>query len=272
MTEQEQDSKPTVIEVEIDGEVKQFSAEDVKNLTAMQKSATDKFQKAAPAIKAAEALGFDSVEEFVEQSNMSLEAIHKLMQEGVIDPELNVVKKQETIGEPDPFNQQQQQRPMDEEVIMKAISRVVDEKLSPQTSGMAKRVEQLERVLASKALKERHPGLSKEAIGEVFMRASRDSNKSFLEHGDDVATASLSFIQEIESQTEKKIADKLGITLDDLNKRKEQSPEGGASSIIQNRKAKFVERDKKWGKNKREDGVASPKEMMKEFMKQQNFQ
>ena len=270
MTEQDNQSKPTVIDVEIDGEVKQFSAEDVKNLTAMQKSATDKFQKAAPAIKAAEALGFDSVEEFVEQSNMSLEAIHKLMQEGVIDPELNVVKKQEPNVEPDPFNQQQ--KPMDEEVIMKAISRVVDEKLSPQTSGMAKRVEQLERVLASKALKERHPSLSKEAIGEVFMRASRDSNKSFLEHGDDVATASLSFIQEIESKTEQKIADQLGITLDDLNKRKEQSPEGGASAIIQNKKAKFVDRDKKWGKDKREDGVASPKEMMKEFMKLQDSQ
>jgi len=270
MTEQDNQSKPTVIDVEIDGEVKQFSAEDVKNLTAMQKSATDKFQKAAPAIKAAEALGFDSVEEFVEQSNMSLEAIHKLMQEGIIDPELNVVKKQEPNVEPDPFNQQQ--RPMDEDVIMKAISKIVDEKISPQTSGMAKRVEQLERVLASKALMERHPSLSKEAVGEVFMRASRDTSKKFLEHGDDVATASLSFIQEIESQTEKKIAEKLGITLDDLNKRKEQSPDGGASAIIQNKKAKFVERDKKWGKNKREDDVASPKEMMKEFMERQNFQ
>ena len=104
------------------------------------------------------------------------------------------------------------------------------------------------------------------------MRASRDQSKKFLEHGDDVATASLSFIQEIESKTEQKIADQLGITLDDLNKRKEQSPEGGASAIIQNKKAKFVDRDKKWGKDKREDGVASPKEMMKEFMKLQDSQ
>jgi len=274
MTEQEQDSKPTVIEVEIDGELEQFSADDVKNLKAMQKSATEKFQKASPALKAAETFGFDNTEDYVESANYALERFHQLMQEGIIDTEGNVVKQQDKdIGMEDTardFGDQERKGVDVDDVVEKALGRI-EEKISKSISGVAERMNKVERVMVQKGLQEKYPNLSPKEIGEVFARANREGGSIF-KHAEDVSNESLSFLGEIEKRAEEKIAQQLGISLEELNKRKEQPPEGGASAITKGKSIKFVERDKKWGNTKRDPNAVNPKEAMKEFFKHQNFQ
>ena len=262
---QDQASKQS-IEVEIDGELKQFTAEDVKNLKAMQKSATEKYQKASPVYKAAEKFGLDP-EDYLEQTDYAMEVVHKLMQAGVIDAEGNELKKQDLAKDDDYSFDKQKPVINENDIIEKALSRIED-RISKSMSPLMERQSKVEKLLIADKIKDTYPNLSQKELSEVFTRHSRDRSKTILEHAGEVNNESMSFLESIE----KKVAEKYGVNIDEFNKRQEQSPDGGAAALIAGKKIKFKS-GKKWSANKDDDSDAvTPKEAMKEFFKKQNYQ
>ena len=141
---QDQASKQS-IEVEIDGELKQFTAEDVKNLKAMQKSATEKYQKASPVYKAAEKFGLDP-EDYLEQTDYAMEVVHKLMQAGVIDAEGNELKKQDLAKDDDYSFDKQKPVINENDIIEKALSRIED-RISKSMSPLMERQSKVEKLM-----------------------------------------------------------------------------------------------------------------------------
>jgi hypothetical protein len=250
--------EPPKLEIEIDGKKETLTAEDVLNLKKQQASATQKSQKAAAVLKACERYGVEP-DMFLSNAEASIAIVHKLMEEGNLDEQGNLIAKALPPSEPpprDPFGDPPA-RPVGEEqtlkVVEKALSNLGLDKLAERLDTFENTTSRLVRLRLEDKILAEHKGLSEEDLPEVFALARNDRSKTTREHAAAVEKKKLTKTEELE----KAFAKKYGIDVDEFNRNKllESEPDGGAAALFKGKKISF----------KGGDGAVTPKAAMREF-------
>ena len=250
------------IKVSVDGEEKTLKVEDVENLIAQQSSATQKTQEAATLMAVCEKYQL-TPEELVHNMEGSFAVTAKLIEDGVIDQQGNVIAKKEPEPPPgDPPKKKAEEVDSTAEIALK--------KLTEDNTTLLGRLEQVEKdqtTLIRRGIEGemlgKFPTLTKDDITQVFGAAYADKSKSIEEHAKIRVEAKVT-----EKRTLlKEAAKEHGVDLEAWeaqNKLKQQGSEGGASKVLGEKKVKFSGRPKVKG----EDTV-SPGEATDEFIKSQ---
>ena len=268
-SETPQGQESNELTVEVDGEEKKFTANDVKNLLAQQASATQKTQRAKPFLDWADRYNMEA-DEAVYQAEGALALTSRLIDEGIIDGNGNIlVKKQETPsheddlgGEEPPTTPRQKIESAETKAILKKMTLMED--ALKQTQGELRKVREdntmmLRHRIAEKIMAE-NPTLDREDVSHLLRafqanpRAKLDelTKKLVTEKADYVASLRQDFAKEFGIDIEK--AEK-------AKQLKEQSPDGGAAGLaLGGRRVSFT------GK----DGTVSPKEATRAYLDSQN--
>jgi len=227
------------ISVEVDGEAKEFSAEDVGNLLAQQASATQKTQVAAPIIKAAERYGV-SVEDYLHNSEGSLALMNELVDKGVIDEHGTILKKDpEPSPKPD-LNLQKKEGETPPEGFEKKLAIALKATTDPLMEKMSK-LESDNILLMKLRLQDQALGkfdnLDEGDVAKIFTIAEKEPEKTFIQCAEDYSKGK----QEHYGKLEEAWAKEHGVDLEEVKAKKlfEQDPEGGAAAIFTGKKISF---------------------------------
>lgn len=254
------DPKPSdgnaTLKVDVNGEAKTVTADDVKNLFEMQSSATVNLQKAAAAIKAAEKYNV-SVEDFIQHAEGTMGAFAQLVDQGIINERGELITKSPGVttpaGEEPKLNLDGIKDPTVAALVKKVdtVMSAID-KIGKVTSGLEKdNLRLLEREI-KKEIKVKHPELDNEDIDRVLGVAKRDGSKDVWEHAESMAEKAK--VRRL--GTREAYAKEFGIDLKefDANKIKENDPEfGKAGFFVKGKKLSFNRSGKK------EEGVVTPR-------------
>lgn len=258
-------SAPQTLTLEIDGEAKTFSAEDVTNLVAQQASATQASQQASAAIKVAEQFGVP-VEDLMTEAKNSFAVVQRLLDEGVIDtngkvlvqaPAAPVAPAAPASPAPAaqlPMSPSQTGELKTLDVVMTAINDIKGKMTKLEDND-----NHLFRLRLETDLSAKHPELSPRHVSEVIARATHDpQRRPVWEH----AKAMVEEIGQYESSNREKYAKEFGVDLGkfDANRLEEKSPDGGAGALLGKRKLSFT---------KTGDGYVHPSKAAAEFFGKQ---
>lgn len=270
--------KETTVVREIEHEGKVYTVEDVKNLLAGQKSATEKSQSVAGIVAAAQRYGVD-VETYLSQAEGAFGVMNQLIEKGVIDRKGGVLQKKEeekraSAGQGDDlsrlFNEQNQQgqggggSAMDEGKIAEIVAKA----LGPLTEGMktlGARVESVDktqgdliRLDLQKRIRKEHENLSEDDVSRVFGFAMKDDTKSLWDHAKEFSAKKTEETTKLRGEHAKEF----GVNLEtfDQNKLNQQSADGGAGAMFKEKKFSF---------DKKDDKTLSPLEAAKSFVDSQ---
>jgi len=234
--------------VELDGRV--YGAEEVKALIEAQAKGTQAMQTLAKVTAVAEKYGLDP-EGLVQQAEGSFAAVSRLIDEGLIDQEGNIIKPgaQKSAKTNDPLAallgtgnpQENGQLPLKgpDKAILDALQGI-----KSQTQEAHERMKKLEadnasltRHILKGEIKAAHPDLTDEDVSRVFGLAQADGSKGLLEH----AAALAETKKEQAKSAEVAFAKKYGIDLEAFQKANAQNDKGpeGGSSILKGRKVSF---------------------------------
>jgi len=253
------------IKVSVDGEDKTLKVGDVENLIAQQSSATQKTQDAATLLAVCEKYQC-TPEELVHNMEGSFAVTSKLIEDGVIDQQGNVLEKKETEPTSDDDTKTQLVKKGETESAAEiALKKMTEDKT--ELLGRLERVEKDQTVLIRRGIEGemlgKFPTLTKDDVTQVFGAAYSDKSKSLEEHAEARVEAKV-----VEKRTLlEEAAKEHGVDLEAWeaqNKLKQQGSEGGASKVLGEKKVKFSGRPKVKG----EDTV-SPGEATDEFIKSQ---
>lgn len=233
-------SKDMVIELEIDGEKKTFSPEDVTNLLAQQAGATKATQAAAAIVDAAKKYNM-TPEEYVGHSEGAFSTLTKLNEDGIVDETGKIVTKKEPEGDPDKVIPKT--TPADKTIASAKLREL--ETTVKGLAGITDRVSAVEEDVAGvlrggiqeKILKE-YPVLNKEDVSKIFGSAMADRNKTVWDHAKDAAEAK----KVSDATTRAHYAKEFGVkdlAKFDANKLLEQDGNAGASAVVVGKKISF---------------------------------
>lgn len=237
------------IVIDLDGEEKSFSAEDVKGLVAEQAAVTAKGQEAAAIIDAANKYGITPTK-YLEQSEGAFDALSELRTQGVINENGEVVVKAEVIDDPSkgkgtppglPTSGLDEKTLRDLELVSKAVGEMSE--LKKEVSSIRKDNVALLTLRLQDKLVGEHKDLTKDDATTIIAAARSDSAKTLDQHAKDhmeKKQASVSLI-------EKAFAEKHGIDIEALaaNELDESAPDGGAGTIIEGYDLSFKRGEKK---------------------------
>lgn len=232
------------IELEIDGQKVTFQDDEIVKMHQGRAAMTQKTQAAAAVLSACEKHGI-SPEEFAQRSEGAFGVLSRLIDEGVIDNEGNVVAKPADPpkdpppggGDPPGGNDPLPPSKVDE-VIAKALAPAIEGALKPMMEEMGKLKEtnlKLTQRAVISDLKRDVPGVTDEDIPKILAAAKEDPSKKLTEH----AKVQVETRQSERAALKKEILKEHGIDPDaDPNRRKEVA-EGGAGVLVEGKKISF---------------------------------
>ena len=242
--------------IEIDGESKEFTPDDVTNLVKQQASATQKTQAVASVLQACDKYGVDP-DTYLNQAEGAFSVVTNLINEGIIDNEGKLVKK-----EPDPKPKVEPPPDTPLKVGADAATAKALEAIASKIDTIGSRIEKVEeghssllQISIENQIKGKHPDFTSEDVSRVLGTAAADPTKDLWQHADTYSKAKTAN----ESALEKKYAEKFGIDLEKFNALNQQDGRA-ASAVIEGKKISFDPRKK--------DAI-SPKQAMKEFIARQ---
>jgi len=262
--------------ITVDG--KDYSAEDVQNLINQGKAATEKTQKVAAVLSAAQKYGVD-VDTYLAQAEGAFDVVSDLIQNKVIDEHGKLIQQKRDLG-----NSGNQKAEDDlasllnldkggnldntsqltgdaklEAIISKALSPHMENinKLAERVSLVDKTQGDMIRLQLEEKVGEKFPNLSKSDISQVFGSAMADKSKSLWDHAEMLSKVRTGELSELR----KKHAEEFGVNLEDFdaNKMKEQEAGGGAGVLFKGKKFSF---DPKKG----DEDAISPKQAAIEYI------
>jgi hypothetical protein len=240
--------------IEVNG--KEYSKEDIQNILNQQKAATEKTQKVAAVLSAAQKYGVD-VDTYLAQAEGAFDVVSNLIQNKVIDEHGKIIQARKELQVEDKV------KGSENEDLAKLlnlssgetgalggedkIAAIVAKALSPHLEGINKLAERVSavdrtqgdmiRLQLEDKLSDKYPNLSKSDISQVFGSAMNDKSKSLWEHAEMLSKVRTAELGELR----KKHAEEFGVNIDefDANKMKEQEAGGGAGVLFQGKKFSF---------------------------------
>lgn len=243
------------ITVDVDGELKTFSSDDIQNLVSQQASATQKTQQVSAVMKACDKFDMNP-DTFVGQAEGAFGVIANLIDAGVVDEQGNIIKKESKQGDVS-FNKTQSQnkgQESSEDKILSVISKVL-EPLTKKFETLEKDQMHLTRLRVNDSIQGKFKNLDEKDISELFAIAGADKTRTLMQHAEVFSKKKDdSFLDQ-----KRAIAKELGVDYDKFtaNTLREQGAEGGAAGLFKDKKISF-----KGGKDS-----LSPKAAMAEFFK-----
>ena len=234
-------TETNAITLEIDGEEKSFSADDVKNLVAQQASATQKTQQVASILKVAERYGV-GVDDYLHNAEGSLSLMNELIDKGIIDEHGTILeKKTELKPEPEPrkgefdFNKSSQPEGFEKKLAI-ALKAATDPMMDKMSKLENDNILLMKLRLQDQAMR-KFDNLDEGDVAKIFTLAEKERNKSFIECAEDYSKGK----QEHYAKLEAKWAEDHGINLEEVKERKlfEQDPAGGAAALFKEKKLSF---------------------------------
>lgn len=246
------------ITVDVGGESKSFSSNDIQNLVSQQASATQKTQQVSAVMKACDKFDMNP-ETFVSQSEGAFSVISNLIDAGVVDDQGNIINKQASSKNDISFGNDSKvpankASGSSDERLLSVVNRVL-EPLTKKFETLEKDQMNLTRLRVNDSIRGNYGNLEDRDISEVFAAASSDKTKTIMQHAEFFSN------QKNSAAIEQKrvIAKELGINYDEFtaNALREQGAEGGAAGLFKDKTISF-----KKGKES-----LSPKAAMAEFFK-----
>jgi len=239
--------------MEIDGEEKTFTADDITNLLAQGAASTQKSQQVAGILQAAERYGV-SVEQYLQNAEGTFGVMSKLMDEGIIDEKGTIIQKAPgdkpgddksfgdlfgKSGETPPAGAKQM------EVTMKALLEPMTKQLDSLTeSNLKLRSDNvnLMRLRLSDNMQSKYTNLNEEDVVRIFSVAERDKSESLMAHAEAWSKKKMDGEAELEAE----FAKKYNIDIEKANENAafEQDPSGGAAAISHEKKLSFKKGEK----------------------------
>lgn len=248
------------IVIEIGGEKKEFEAKDVENLLAQQAGVTQKAQSIATIIDAAKKYGLDP-EDYVGHAEGAFSIMTKLMDDGVIDKEGNVVategkdvsKTEDPLKGTPPQSTKELEGSKELSTITKAL-----ETIQTKMEGLEKDQVGMMRVNLEDKILAKHKELTSNDVSKLLGIAMNDPSKSVWQQAEEMVKAK----GEAKGEVRKEFATEFGIDLEkwDANKVLEQEAEGGAAAVLAGRKISF-------GAKRGDKDAVTPKQAMLEFVR-----
>lgn len=253
-------SNDTKITIEIDGESKEFGAEDISNLIAQQAAATQMSQKLAPITKVLEKYDTDAGT-FLEQAEGAFVVTRKVIEAGLIEEKTGeLIQKVEPV-KPDHttlpgFPTQVDSTQKTAEIIGKALKPLQD-----KMDMMEREQLHILRADTSREVKSKYPDFTEDDVSRLFATAANDHTKTLYEHADVLSKGNTSKHEEMEVA----FAKKYGIDLEVArNKLKEQDDGGGGSvTVFEGKKFSF----KKGPGSMNDKDAVTPADAMQAHMK-----
>lgn len=248
-------SAPTGIVLDIDGEEKTFTPEQVLDMHKNLASATQNSQKAAPLLKLAEQVGLDP-DDLSQQIPGAFSLIQDLVDQGIIDQEGNVIKqKAAPANADDDSDDNDNSNSSSEQISASKIAELIEAKLEEKLNPFQKAIQDLgnvntglQRAEISRRLKAEYQDadLSDEDVTTIMSMSRASRGKANLRQA---AEQFIGKRQEQLTKMEQQIVEKYkkaGVDLSqfDLNSLKEQDADSVAARITQDKRLSFRKGDK----------------------------
>ena len=170
------------IVVELNGEQKTFTSEEIKGLAGKATEADRLNQQFAPFSKVLTQYGV-TPEDYLRNSEGSFALVNQLIEAGVIDDQGNILKKDSSATKVEPkvvnvdLTKSGENKQLD--VVLKALKGIGDriEQLEDGQSGIYRRN-------IENDVKGKHPNLETEDITRLLAKAKADKSKSFWDHAE----------------------------------------------------------------------------------------
>ena len=259
---------------------KTLNLTDVESIIENADKTAAKAEKVANIFKTAEAYGLEP-EEFLEQSVMGLSTISKMINDGIIDANGNVVKKdpnkKETKENPDldslfNLNKKEDETPKlgaGEKAILEALT-----KINGRIDNVEKSVEESESIQTNmirnnykREIVKEYPNLSDDDVDKIFATAMGLKNMGKKVDLMEIAKEKSEEVGANKAAVEKAFAEKHGLDYEELIKKadpnslEQQEAKGGMPVILAGKKVSFL---------KRGDGFVSPGKATQEFLRNRN--
>lgn len=243
--------------LEIEGEKKEFEAKDVENLLAQQAGVTQKAQSIATIIDAAKKYGLDP-EDYVGHAEGAFSVMNKLMDDGVIDKEGNLVATGETsvVKKEDPSKVTPLQPKVGQSEDLSIITKAL-ETIQTKMEGLEKDQVGMMRVNLEDKILAKHKELTSNDVSKLVGVAMNDPSKSIWQQAEEMVKVK----GDAKGEVRKEFATEFGIDLEkwDANKILEQEAGGGAAAVLAGRKISF-------GAKRGDKDAVTPKQAMLELM------
>jgi hypothetical protein len=256
--------EPTGITLEVDGEQKVFTPEQVLDMHKNLAKATQNSQAAAPLLKLAEQTGM-APEDLSQQVGGMFSLVQDLIDQGLIDAEGNVIKKQEAVlpkgKQPPADDDADPNAPITKAQLMELLTGTLEEKLSPfqkAIQDLGQMNTGLQRAEISRRLKDEYKDadLSDEDVTAIIAN-SRAGKLKLRQAADQFIAKRNDQMTRMEQQIKEKLK-AAGLDLDsfDLNSLKEQDADSVAARITADKKLSF----------KKGKGSLTPSQAAKDYL------
>jgi hypothetical protein len=244
------------ITVEVDGESKNFSSDDIQNLVSQQASATQKTQQVSAVLKACNKFDMNP-EVFVGQAEGAFDVIANLIDAGVVDEQGNIIKKeveQKKVNTSFSNANQGGTSTSSDDKMLSVINKVL-EPLTKKFEALERDQMHLTRLRVNDTINGKFDNLDERDMSEIFATAGADKTKTLMQHAESISKKKGDNLLE----QKRALAKELGVNYDEFtaNALREQGSDGGAAGLFKDKKISF-----KKGKDS-----LSPKAAMADFLK-----
>ena len=244
------------ITVEIGGESKSFSSDDIQNLVSQQSSATQKTQQVSAVLKACNKFDMNP-EVFVGQAEGAFDVIANLIDAGVVDDQGNIIQKETVQKKADvSFSNTNQggASTSSDDKMLSVINQVL-EPLTKKFEALERDQMHLTRLRVNDTINGKFDNLDERDMSEIFATAGADKTKTLMQHAESISKKKGDNLLE----QKRALAKELGVNYDEFtaNALREQGSDGGAAGLFKDKKISF-----KKGKDS-----LSPKAAMADFLK-----
>jgi len=244
----ESNAAPASINVEIDGQERTLTGDDVRNLVAQQASATQKTQEVA-AIKNIADKHDMTPQVFAEQVSDLLGQVARLQDKGIIDENGDIVEQttqQETfVPENKTFDfgdtGRQEFASAKTEQVVQAALKGINEKLAAVESSQQKMNDNNAMILQTqieRQIQADNPELSIQDASYIIDKAQDDMTKPLAQHIEDFKVTK----KDYNTGQEKKYAEHFGVNLETFNAnrlREQDAKGGGLAGLFKGKKFSF---------------------------------
>ena len=237
------------IKIDVDGEEKVLSLDDVQNMYNQQAAVATNSQKVASIMKAVERYETDP-DTYLSNAENAFGVMNLLIEKGIIDDKGEPIEKKETPPSDDDkgriFGTPDDKGTADKtaQIVMKALGPDL-EKLGERMDGLEQGQSGLMRRSLKLDVQAKYPDFGDEDIARLVRISQEDQRKGLWEHAEDLDKGKKAG----QAETRKGYAKEFGVNLDefDANKLTEQGAEGGGAGLIEGKKVMFASRAKKLG-------------------------
>jgi hypothetical protein len=224
------------IKIEVDGEEKIMSTDDVQNLVNQASAVATNSQKVQDILKTVERYETDP-STYLQNAESAFAVMNLLMEKGIIDNKGELIEQKVT---PDPDDKGKFLVPGADpsgdktaDIVKKALLPDI-QKLVERVDGLEQSTSGLMRQNLKRDVQAKYPSFGDEEVARLVRIASEDRRKGLWEHAEELDKG----MQTGQAETRKKYADEFKVDLDefDKNKMKEQDADGGVGAIASGKK------------------------------------